>query len=574
MPLARYPASSSPHLYACPRNSKDNGASQDCRRKSSLTKSLQAFARNTFHRRQRHTNAGDSSYGTTPATSFTSSPCPPSPGVSQLRSEGAMAPVTHTMGRASLIPWANSRDQTQTLMGVTSSVKDSPGLNGKPGSMDLQQPGPEEPSISHKNPSELRQTNGGKQRVKCGTLKEGRAQSQVSRIPLPSPQLDRYPRRNTNAGLPLPKSTTFSSFSSLRHGSSLSHHQSRSKNKRASHEQSGPEQQHQQQKQIGGMRQKPTNAANAQIAQIANNPPAGSFGSQHCFSPKQQPLLGPKGRSLPKSLTAINLASYSKLPGYSAPTESFINRYQRNARSKYSIFNDCEDTASLRSFRGRNNPPDAAIKDACVSDLQQPTNLREQRPMEELISPCPSPNNGDDIQTVTTAQPRQYWLGRFSTLVNAFHHEDSFKEESDAATGYDSSAALAYYYITSSSTATLNDQRAKRAFDFLENACSTAEARVSFLEFRDAYSRCFGNRWSKWFVRDAGVGADAGAAGGKQGYRDSTADLSDGTLISDREVADRKRKWSEGGTLTGGGIAGAGGIGLMNMFRTVRKSLA
>ncbi|OAT14196.1 hypothetical protein BDBG_09265 [Blastomyces gilchristii SLH14081] len=343
-----------------------------------------------------------------------------------------MAPVTHTMGRASLIPWANSRDQTQTLMGVTSSVKDSPGLNGKPGSMDLQQPGPEEPSISHKNPSELR-----------------------------------------------------------------------------------PEQQHQQQKQIGGMRQKPTNAANAQIAQIANNPPAGSFGSQHCFSPKQQPLLGPKGRSLPKSLTAINLASYSKLPGYSAPTESFINRYQRNARSKYSIFNDCEDTASLRSFRGRNNPPDAAIKDACVSDLQQPTNLREQRPMEELISPCPSPNNGDDIQTVTTAQPRQYWLGRFSTLVNAFHHEDSFKEESDAATGYDSSAALAYYYITSSSTATLNDQRAKRAFDFLENACSTAEARVSFLEFRDAYSRCFGNRWSKWFVRDAGVGADARAAGGR-----------------------------------------------------------
>ncbi|KLJ13638.1 hypothetical protein EMPG_09396 [Blastomyces silverae] len=572
MPLARYSASS-PHLYACPRDSKHNRASQDGRRKSSLTKSLQAFAKNTFHRRQRHTNAGDSSYGTTPATSFTGSSCPPSPGVSQLRSEGVMAPVTHTMGRSPLTSGANSRGQTQILVGVTASPKESPGLNRKPGSMNLQLPIPEEPRISHENPSERRQTNGGKQRVKCGTLKEGTAQSQVSRIPLPSPQPDGYPRRrNTNAGLPLPKSTTFSSFISLRHGSSLSHHQSRSKNKRGSHEQSSLEQQRQQQKQIGGMHQKPTNAANAQIAQIANNPPAGPFGSQHCLTPKQRPLLGPKGRSLPKSQTAINLASYSKLPGYSAPTESFINRYQSNARSKCSIINDCEDTGSLRSLRGQNNSPNAARKDACGSDIQQPTNLREQPPMEQLISSCTSPNNDDDIQTVTTAQPRQYWLGRFSTLVNAFHHEDSFKEESDAATGYDSSAAPAYYYITSSSTATLNDQRTKRAFVFLENACSTAEARVSFLEFRDAYSKCLGNRWSKWFVRDTGVGA--GAAGGKQGYGDSTSDLSDGTLISAREVADKKRKWSEGGALAGGGSAGAGGIGLMSMFRTVRKSFA
>ncbi|PGH02376.1 hypothetical protein GX51_04684 [Blastomyces parvus] len=548
MPLARS-AASSPHLYACPRDSKYNRASQHCRRKSSLTQYLQAFAKNTFHRRQRHTKAGDSSYGTTPTTSITSSSCPPSPGVSQLRSEEAKALVTHTMGRSPLTSGANSRGQPQKLVGGITSPKESPGLNKKPDSVNLQLPVPEKPRVWHENPSERRQTNGGKQRVNGGTLKEGTAPSQVSRIPLPSPQPDGYPRRrNTNAGLPLPKSTTFSSFISLRHGPALSHHQSQSKNKRASHEQSGPAQQHQQQKQIGGMQQKPTNAENAQIAQIANNPLAGSFGSQHCLTHKQQ-TLGPKRRALPKSQTAVNLASYSKLPGYSAPTESFMNRHQSNARSKCSIINDREETGSLRSLRGRINPPNAAIKDACGLGMQQPTDSTEKPSMEELIFPCPSSNNDDDIQTVTTAQPRQYWLGRFSTLVNAFHHEDSFKEESGAATGYDSSVAPTTCYITSSSTATLNDQRAKRAFVFLENACSTAEARVSFLEFRDAYSKCFGNRWSKWFLRDAGASAGLG----KQMYGGSTSDLSDGTLISAREVADKKRKWSEGGALAGGG---------------------
>lgn len=409
MSLARYPAPS-PHLYASPRDAKYNSASQDRRRKSSLTKSLQAFAKNTFHRRQRHTNTGDSSHGTTPATSFTSSSCQPSPGVSQSRSEGAMAPVTHPLGRSPLTPGGNSKGQTQTLVGITVSPKASPGLIRKHGSLNLQQPVLAKPYISHyEKPFEPGQTDGGKQGVRYATSKEGTAPYQVSRIPLPSPQPEGYPRRrNTNVGVPLPKSTTFSSLISLRHGSSLSRHQSPWKNNKASCGQpclDQQQQQQQQQQQIGAMTQKKLpHAANAQIAQTANNPPAGSSGPRHCLTPRQQPLLVPKGRSLQKSQTAINLASYSILPGYSAPTESFINRYQNNARSKCSIISDCEDTGYLRSLRDRYNPPNAGIKDACCSDVQQPRSLKEQISMEELISPCLSPDKDDDIRTVSLAR--------------------------------------------------------------------------------------------------------------------------------------------------------------------------
>ncbi|OJD18112.1 hypothetical protein AJ78_01830 [Emergomyces pasteurianus Ep9510] len=567
MPLAQYPLPS-PHLYASPRDTKYNNSPHDRGRKSSLTKSIQAFAKNTFHRRQRYTNTGGSSHGTTPATSFTSSSCPPSPGVPQSRSELTRAPVIHSVGKVPMTPRVDSKDQTKTFMGITTSPTARSSLSIKQGCLNLHQPVPVKPCNSdNENPHDRAQPNG-KQGVKYSVLKEETGRPQVSRIPLPSPQPDGYPaRRNRKARMSLQKSATFTSFISLRHGSSLSRHQSLSKNNKSSCGQPNPVEQ--QQQQIGAMARELAHGANAQIEKTANNAPAGSFGSLHCLTPKKQPLSLPKGRSLQKSQTAINIASYSKFAGYSAPTESFISRYHNNDRSKCSVTDDRDDTGSLSTLRGRYKPPNTEPKDACCSDAQQTPSLKEKIPMEEPISPCPSPVNDDEIRTVTTAKPCQYWVGRFSTLVNSFHHEDSFKEESDVATGYDGSTAPAYFYISSSSTATLNDQRAKRAFVHLENACATTEARVSFLEFRDAYSKRFGDRWSKWFLRDAAT-PDC-----KKGYADTASNLTDGTFISAKEMGDTKRKLSENGALGGGsGGASAGGIGLMNMFRTVRKSLA
>ncbi|EER42766.1 conserved hypothetical protein [Histoplasma capsulatum var. duboisii H88] len=463
------------------------------------------------------------------------------------------------------------RRQSQTPGGLAASTKASPGFNGKQQNGDIQIPVPEIPFISHEKPSEQGQTNRGKLSVKYATLKGGTGPPQVSRIPLPSPQPDGYPRRNTNAGATIPKSTTFSSFISLRHGSSLSRHQSLSRNSKVSCGQPNLDRKHQQQ-QIGEKHQKLATAANAQVVHMANNPPAGLFASQNCPTSIQQALSDQKGRSLPKSQTTLNFASYSKLPGYFAPAESFINRYQTNAHSKCNVIKDCE-VGPLKSPSGPHSFPDARVKNACCSDIQQPRSSKDQSSMGEHKSGCTSPHNDDDIKTVATAKPRQYWLGRFSTLVNAFHHEDSFKEESGAVTGYDSSAASPYYNISQSSSANMNDQRVTRAFAFLENACTTVEARISFLEFRDAYSKCFGDRWTMRFVHDAG----AGVTGNKQRHGGSTSDLNDGTLVLvgvAGEMADKKWKWSDGGALGAGGGAGSGGIGFMNMFRTVRKSLA
>lgn len=599
MSFTRYPASF-PHIYVSPGDTKYNSTLQGRRRKSSLTQSLQAFAKSTFHRRKRHTDTGGSSQNTTPTTSFTTSSCPPSPGDLQSRSERAIAPVKQTMGRSLLTSGTHSKGQSQTPGGLAASTMASPGFNGKQQNGDIQIPVPEIPFISHEKPSEQGQTNRGKLSVKYAALRGGTGPPQVSRIPLPSPQPDGYPRRNTNAVAKIPKSTTFSSFNSPRHGSSLSRHQSLSRNSKVSCGQPNLDRKHQQQ-QIGEKHQKLATAANAQVVNIANNPSAGLFGSQNCPTSIQQAFSDQKGRSLPKSQTTLNFASYSKLPGYFAPAESFINRYQINAHSKCNVIKDCEVGPGPS---GPQSSPDAKVKNACCSGIQQPRSSKNQSSMEGRKSGCTSPHNDDDIKTVSlarnpfhapiyrcssisylsltkksldsqvvTAKPRQYWLGRFSTLVNAFHHEDSFKEESGAVTGYDSSAASPYYNIFPSSSANTNDQRVTRAFAFLENACTTVEARISFLEFRDAYSKCFGDRWKMRFVRDAG----AGVAGNKQRHGGSTSDLNDGTLVLAGvagEMADKKWKWSDGGALGGGGGAGSGGIGLMNMFRTVRKSLA
>ncbi|GIC94785.1 uncharacterized protein Aud_002114 [Aspergillus udagawae] len=93
---------------------------------------------------------------------------------------------------------------------------------------------------------------------------------------------------------------------------------------------------------------------------------------------------------------------------------------------------------------------------------------------------------------VSEAQPRQYWLGRFMTLTNAFHYEDSFSEP-DIATGF--GMLSSYSRPLAQPDANLANYRVKRAFMVLENVCVTEEASASLREFRDEYIAIHGDRW-------------------------------------------------------------------------------
>ncbi|KAI9373955.1 hypothetical protein BJX61DRAFT_541215 [Aspergillus egyptiacus] len=94
---------------------------------------------------------------------------------------------------------------------------------------------------------------------------------------------------------------------------------------------------------------------------------------------------------------------------------------------------------------------------------------------------------------VETAMPRGYWLGRFVTLTNAFHYEDSFNAP-DIATGFEIPSSYSRPF-QGSDDADLSGYRVKRAFMVLENLCATEEASESLHDFREAYIERFGDRW-------------------------------------------------------------------------------
>ncbi|RAK98002.1 uncharacterized protein BO80DRAFT_427683 [Aspergillus ibericus CBS 121593] len=96
------------------------------------------------------------------------------------------------------------------------------------------------------------------------------------------------------------------------------------------------------------------------------------------------------------------------------------------------------------------------------------------------------------LSQVKEAQPREYWLGRFMTLTNAFHYEDSFQEP-DVATGF--GMLSSYSRPLGGSDGDLANYRVKRAFMVLENVCVTDEAGASLRAFRDEYVRLYGDRW-------------------------------------------------------------------------------
>ncbi|XHF98999.1 hypothetical protein AWENTII_002521 [Aspergillus wentii] len=95
---------------------------------------------------------------------------------------------------------------------------------------------------------------------------------------------------------------------------------------------------------------------------------------------------------------------------------------------------------------------------------------------------------------VSESQPRQYWLGRFMTLTNAFHYEDSFNEP-DISTGF--GMLSSYSRPLKQPDTDLSSYHIKRAFMVLENVCTTEQASASLRNFREEYIALHGSRWMK-----------------------------------------------------------------------------
>ncbi|KAL2837733.1 hypothetical protein BJX68DRAFT_219396 [Aspergillus pseudodeflectus] len=133
-------------------------------------------------------------------------------------------------------------------------------------------------------------------------------------------------------------------------------------------------------------------------------------------------------------------------------------------------------SAQLQPICPHNVPRSAAIP------------CRFSNPGKSMLMEHPDPR-----PQVQTAMPSQYWLGRFMSLTNAFHYEDSFGEP-DIATGFEMPSSYSRPF-QGSDDGDLAGYRVKRAFMALENLCATEEASESLREFREAYIRRFGDRW-------------------------------------------------------------------------------
>ncbi|KAL5044459.1 hypothetical protein BDW71DRAFT_209260 [Aspergillus fruticulosus] len=107
--------------------------------------------------------------------------------------------------------------------------------------------------------------------------------------------------------------------------------------------------------------------------------------------------------------------------------------------------------------------------------------LPARSPPQTPISPVPSCVSNpkrrpvltpqlDGRSQVETAMPQEYWLGRFMTLTNAFHYEDSFREP-DIATGFKMPSSYSRPF-QGSDDGDMAAYRVKRAFMVLENRCA------------------------------------------------------------------------------------------------------
>lgn len=151
--------------------------------------------------------------------------------------------------------------------------------------------------------------------------------------------------------------------------------------------------------------------------------------------------------------------------------------------------------SSRRKDRAERMAQRSSIATANIKPYFNPPSLNENEPPQHQTKTqqrqTQSPTRS--LHQVSHPQSHQYWLGRFVTLINAFHYEDSFNQP-DAATGFGMISSYSRP-LGSAEQNNLPDYRTKRAFMVLENACVTDEASRSLRKFQDEYVSIHGDRW-------------------------------------------------------------------------------
>ncbi|EGD89434.1 hypothetical protein H112_03056 [Trichophyton rubrum D6] len=126
----------------------------------------------------------------------------------------------------------------------------------------------------------------------------------------------------------------------------------------------------------------------------------------------------------------------------------------------------------------------------------------------------PASSDTVDIKVVKIAKPYGYWLGRLVTLTNSFRYEGAFNKP-DPFTGYGIPGNTLEGKAPMS--VNLEDYHIKRAFMVLERACLTSEASASLAEFKEAYSRRFGRKFSQRFATEIEKGCPKSEKTGGKG---------------------------------------------------------
>ncbi|KAL4746231.1 hypothetical protein BDW72DRAFT_38777 [Aspergillus terricola var. indicus] len=147
---------------------------------------------------------------------------------------------------------------------------------------------------------------------------------------------------------------------------------------------------------------------------------------------------------------------------------------------------------SPTSFRRKMQNEKMVMASFPARSSQTPISSVPSRASKPKRRPVLTPQMVGRLQ-VETAMPQEYWLGRFMTLTNAFHYEDSFNEP-DIATGFEMPSSYSRPF-QGSDDGDMAAYRVKRAFMVLENRCVSEEASASLQDFREAYIRRFGDQW-------------------------------------------------------------------------------
>ncbi|WEW59379.1 hypothetical protein PRK78_004850 [Emydomyces testavorans] len=158
----------------------------------------------------------------------------------------------------------------------------------------------------------------------------------------------------------------------------------------------------------------------------------------------------------------------------------------------------------------------------------------------------------ENVSLVRHAQTEQYWLGRFSTLLNSFQYEEAFNAP-DPFISYH--APPRTKFLKACGIESIDEFNIKRAFTALERVCMTTEAAKSLHEFKDAYESKFTKSGTPKPVKG-----------------DAKAKLADGRQTAIRVHNKNVEKTGQDKECADAGNAGE--FGIRNLIKSVRKGVA